>query len=57
MRLTVETTPDDILVSPAPLFATTSVDALFGSLSYEGLAKSIADMNAAIGGGIARIER
>ena len=47
-RLTVENTPDGVLLKSTPMFATTSVDALFGSMRHEGPALSIDDMNAAI---------
>lgn len=47
-RLTVENTPDGVLLKSTPMFAATSVDALFGSMRHEGPALSIDDMNAAI---------
>ncbi len=47
-RLTVEDTPDGVLLKPVPVFPETSVDALFGSLHHEGAALSVEDMNAAI---------
>lgn len=47
-RLTVEHTPDGVLLSATPVFAATSVDTLFGSLPHAGPALSVADMNAAI---------
>jgi len=47
-RLTVENTPDGVLLKSTPMFAATSVDALFGSMPHEGPALSIDDMNAAI---------
>ena len=47
-RLTVENTPDGVLLKSTPMFAATSVDALFGSMRHTGPALSIDDMNAAI---------
>jgi AbrB family looped-hinge helix DNA binding protein len=47
-RLTVEDTAEGVLLKAAPVFAETSVDAMFGSLGFEGKAKSIEDMDAAI---------
>lgn len=47
-RLTVEDTPDGVVLRPAPLFAETSVDAVFGSLAHDGPAVSIEQMDAAI---------
>lgn len=47
-RLTVENTPDGVLLKSTPMFAATSVDALFGSMRHEGPALTIDDMNAAI---------
>jgi AbrB family looped-hinge helix DNA binding protein len=47
-RLIVEDTPDGVLLKSAPVFAPTTMDAVFGSLGHEGSARSIEDMNAAI---------
>jgi AbrB family looped-hinge helix DNA binding protein len=47
-RLTVEETPEGVVLKPAPLFPETSVAALFGSLAYKGSAKSIAEMDEAV---------
>lgn len=47
-RLTVENTPEGVLLKSTPMFAASSIDALFGSMRYEGPALSIDDMNAAI---------
>jgi bifunctional DNA-binding transcriptional regulator/antitoxin component of YhaV-PrlF toxin-antitoxin module len=47
-RPTVEDTPDGVLLKPAPVFAPTSIDVVFGSLRHEGPARSIEDMDAAI---------
>lgn len=47
-RLTVENTPDGVLLKSTPIFPASSVDALFGSMHYEEPALSVDDMNAAI---------
>lgn len=47
-RLTVENTPDGVLLKSTPVFAASSIDALFGSMRHDGPALSIDDMNAAI---------
>ena len=47
-RLTVENTPEGVLLKSTPVFASCSVEALFGSMSYAGPVLSIDDMNAAI---------
>jgi AbrB family looped-hinge helix DNA binding protein len=47
-RLTVEDTDAGVVLRPAALFAGASVDSLFGSLGYDGPAKSIAEMDAAV---------
>jgi len=47
-RLTVEDTPDGVLLKAAPVFAPTTMDAVFGCLNHKGPAKSVEDMNAAI---------
>lgn len=47
-RLTVEATPDGVLLKPAPLFPETDVDSVFGSLRNIGSPLSIEDMNAAV---------
>jgi len=47
-RLTVENTADGVLLKPAPAFAATAIDAVYGSLIHEGAAVSIEDMDAAI---------
>lgn len=43
-RLTVEETPDGVLLKAAPLFAPTTPDKVFGSLHYKGEPKSLAEM-------------
>ena len=47
-RLTVEDVPDGVVLRAAPLFAQTSIEAVFGSLAHDGPPLSIADMDAAI---------
>jgi AbrB family looped-hinge helix DNA binding protein len=47
-RLVVENTPDGVLLSAQPAFAPTRSRDVFGSLRFEGKAKSIAQMNAGI---------
>jgi AbrB family looped-hinge helix DNA binding protein len=47
-RLTVEDTPDGVLLRPSPAFPATTLDEVAGSLKYGGPALSIDDMNVAI---------
>jgi len=47
-RLTVENTPEGVLLKSTPVFPPASIDALFGSMHHSGPALSIDDMNAAI---------
>jgi AbrB family looped-hinge helix DNA binding protein len=47
-KLSVEDTPDGVLLSASPVFAETSIDAVFGSMRYAGPTLSIEDMNDAI---------
>ena len=47
-RLTVENTPDGVLLKATPTFPETSIDAVFGTLQRSGPALSIEDMDAAI---------
>jgi AbrB family looped-hinge helix DNA binding protein len=47
-RLTVEDTPEGVLLKPAPGFVSTAPGAAFGILRYKGKPKTIAEMNAAI---------
>lgn len=47
-RLIVEHTADGVLLKSPPVFAPTSVEALFGLLQYSGPALSVDDMDAAI---------
>lgn len=47
-RLTVEETPDGILLKPAPAFAETQSQDVFGKLASKGQPKSIGEMDAAV---------
>lgn len=47
-KLTVEETPDGVLLRSAPLFPPTTVDKVFGSLDYKGPTLSIEEMDAAV---------
>jgi hypothetical protein len=47
-RFIVEDTLDGVVLKPEPVFAPTTLDAVFGCLGYDGPAKSVEDMNAAI---------
>jgi len=48
VRLTVEETEDGVLLRRAPLFAATRSEEVFGSLSREGPALSVEEMDAAV---------
>ena len=52
-RLIVEETPDGVLLKPAPLFAPTTPEQVFGCLCRRGKAKTLDEMQ----GGIAREAR
>lgn len=47
-RLTVEETADGVLLRPAPAFAETRPEDVFGALPYKGKPKSIAEMDAGV---------
>ncbi|ABA06330.1 transcriptional regulator, AbrB family [Nitrobacter winogradskyi Nb-255] len=47
-RLTVEETPDGVLLKPAPAFAETRPGDVFGVLPSKGGSKTIAEMDAGI---------
>ena len=53
-ELIVEDTPEGVLLKAKPAFAPTRPKDVFGSLSYKGPAKSIADMEAGIAGEVKR---
>lgn len=47
-RLTVEETPEGVLLKATPAFRETSIDAVFGSMRHNGKALSLEEMDAAI---------
>jgi AbrB family looped-hinge helix DNA binding protein len=47
-RLVVEDTPDGVVLKAAPLFAQTSVEAVFGSLAHDGPTVTLQEMDAAV---------
>lgn len=47
-RLSVEETPDGILLRPAPLFPPTTPEQVFGCLRYRGAPKTLEDMQAGV---------
>jgi AbrB family looped-hinge helix DNA binding protein len=47
-RLTVEETPDGVLLKAAPLFPATTLDDVVGMLRHDGAPLSLDDMNAAV---------
>jgi AbrB family looped-hinge helix DNA binding protein len=47
-RLTIESRDEGVLLNAAPLFAPTEIDAVCGSLKFEGKAKTIEEMDEAI---------
>ena len=47
-RLTVEETPDGVLLKAAPLFPPTRMEDVCGMLKYEGPPKTLEEMDAAI---------
>ncbi len=47
-RLVVENGPEGVLLKAAPNFSETRPEQVFGCLSYEGEAKSIAEMEAGV---------
>ena len=48
MRLTIESTPDGVLLKPSPPFPETQPANVFGSLPYRGKPKSVEEMEAGI---------
>ncbi len=56
-KLTVEDTPDGVLLKASPAFAPSRLDAVFGSLKPAGPALSVEDMDAAIARQAARHAR
>jgi AbrB family looped-hinge helix DNA binding protein len=53
-RLTVEETPEGVLLKPAPLFAPTTPEQVFGCLRYAGKPKTLEDMQAGIAAEVRR---
>ncbi len=47
-RPPVRETPEDVLLKPEPLFAPTTLDAVYGCLTWSGPAKTIGEMDAAV---------
>lgn len=47
-RLVVENSPEGVLLKAVPHFSETRPEQVFGCLSYEGEAKSIAEMEAGV---------
>lgn len=47
-RLTVEDTPQGVLLKPAPAFAATRPQDVFGVLAYKGKPKTLDEMDAAV---------
>jgi AbrB family looped-hinge helix DNA binding protein len=47
-RLTVEDTPDGVLLKATPAFPETKIEAVFGSMRHRGPALSLEDMDVAI---------
>ena len=48
VRLTVENTPEGVLLKAVPHFVETRAEDVFGSLAHEGAPKSLADMEAGV---------
>ena len=44
-RLTVENTPEGVLLKPEPVFAQTRLDEVFGCLAYRGTPKTLEEMD------------
>ena len=47
-KLTVEQTPDGVILKPEPLFPPTTLDDVYGCLKWEGPPISLEEMDAAI---------
>lgn len=47
-KLTVEDTPDGVLLKPERLFAPTRIEDAYGCLKYKGKPKTIEEMDAAV---------
>ncbi len=53
-RLVVEETPDGVLLKPAPLFAPTRPEEVFGMLRYSGPPHTVEEMDEAIAAEVRR---
>jgi AbrB family looped-hinge helix DNA binding protein len=53
-RLTVEETPDGVLLKPAPAFPLTTPEQVFGCLRYQGKPKTLRDMQDGIAAEVRR---
>ncbi len=47
-RLTVEETPEGVLLKPEPVFAETRLEEVFGCLAYRGTPKTLEEMEAGV---------
>ena len=47
-KLTIEETPDGVLLRASPVFPPTTLDEVFGSMRYDGPTLSLEDMDAAV---------
>ena len=47
-RLTVENTPEGVLLKPEPVFAETRLEEVFGCLAYRGKPKTLEEMEAGV---------
>lgn len=47
-RLAVESTGDGVVLKPIPVFAETRPEDVFGSLAFDGVAKSVEEMDAGV---------
>ena len=47
-RLTVENTPEGVLLRPEPMFAETRLEEVFGCLAYRGTPKTLEEMEAGV---------
>lgn len=47
-RLTVEDTPEGVLLKPAPAFTETRPEDVFGVLAHQGKAKTLEEMDASV---------
>lgn len=47
-RLTVENTPEGVLLKPEPVFAETRLEEVFGCLAYQGTPKTLEEMEAGV---------